>query len=388
MKITFYSNFLNHHQLPFCKKMYDILGDNFKFVATEPIPKERLKLGYVDMSILFSFTINAYSGNKEYEEAVELGNSSDVVIIGSAPILFVKKRLELNKLTFFYSERMFKKGKYTLLNPKTLGYLLLNHTRYRNKNLHLLCASAYAVSDFKLVGAYKEKAYKWGYFPEFRVYDLDKIMKLKNQNTIVKILWVGRLIEWKHPESIVEIAKRLRHSELNYLIDVIGTGPMEDKLIKSVKANSLQQQVRFLGSKGPDEVRDYMERANIFLFTSDFNEGWGAVLNEAMNSVCAVVASHAAGSVPFLIHNKQNGLIYQNGNIEQLYENIKYLIENREDCSRLGINAYNSISETWNAEEASNRLITICEALLCDRQYFYEDGPCSKALNITQRYIY
>lgn len=47
------------------------------------------------------------------------------------------------------------------------------------------------------------------------------------------------------------------------------------------------------------EVRSYMEKADIYLFTSDFNEGWGAVLNESMNSGCAVVASHAIGSVPF-----------------------------------------------------------------------------------------
>ncbi len=48
-----------------------------------------------------------------------------------------------------------------------------------------------------------------------------------------------------------------------------------------------------LGAMSPDKVRAYMERADVFLFTSDFNEGWGAVLNESMNSGCAVVASHA-----------------------------------------------------------------------------------------------
>jgi hypothetical protein len=34
----------------------------------------------------------------------------------------------------------------------------------------------------------------------------------------------------------------------------------------------------------PEEVRVHMEQSNIYLFTSDFGEGWGAVLNEAMNS--------------------------------------------------------------------------------------------------------
>ncbi len=49
-----------------------------------------------------------------------------------------------------------------------LGYLLLNHSRYRNKNVYMLCASAYTSADFSLVGAYRNKSYKWGYFPEVK----------------------------------------------------------------------------------------------------------------------------------------------------------------------------------------------------------------------------
>ena len=47
-------------------------------------------------------------------------------------------------------------------------------------------------------------------------------------------------------------------------------------------------------------LEGYMESSHIFLlFTSDRNEG--AALNESMNSGCAVVASDAIGSVPYLM---------------------------------------------------------------------------------------
>lgn len=62
---------------------------------------------------------------------------------------------------------------------------------------------------------------------------------------------------------------------------------------------NLNDYVTFTGPVQSDKVRGFMERAGIFLFTSDRQEGWGAVLNESMNSGCAVVASHAIGSVPF-----------------------------------------------------------------------------------------
>ena len=37
MKVTFYSNFLTHHQVPFCLEMQKRLGDDFKFVGNNKI---------------------------------------------------------------------------------------------------------------------------------------------------------------------------------------------------------------------------------------------------------------------------------------------------------------------------------------------------------------
>ena len=48
--VTFFSNFLLHHQTPFCEAMIKRIGDGFRFVATEPTPDERLNMGYRDYS--------------------------------------------------------------------------------------------------------------------------------------------------------------------------------------------------------------------------------------------------------------------------------------------------------------------------------------------------
>jgi hypothetical protein len=136
MKITFFSNFLNHHQLPFCMEMYEYIGEDFKFVATEPVSKERINMGYHDMSTQYPFALNTYSSKKAYEEAVKLGNESDVVIIGSAPRAFIKNRIKKNKLTFYYMERVFKKGRYRVFNPRNFLPMLIKHTINRNKELY------------------------------------------------------------------------------------------------------------------------------------------------------------------------------------------------------------------------------------------------------------
>ena len=44
------------------------------------------------------------------------------------------------------------------------------HIRYRKQNVYLLCAGAYTASDFHMIGAYPGKMFRWGYFPETRIY--------------------------------------------------------------------------------------------------------------------------------------------------------------------------------------------------------------------------
>ena len=79
----------------------------------------------------------------------------------------------------------------------------------------------------------------------------------------------------------------------------------------------------------PEQVREYMEKSEIHIFTSDRNEGWGAVLNESMNSACVPVANKAIGSVPYLINDGNNGFMYKDEN--ELYEKVKYLLNNDKD---------------------------------------------------------
>ena len=123
-----------------------------------------------------------------------------------------------------------------------------------------------------------------------------------------------------------------------------------------------------------------MEASDIFLFTSDRNEGWGAVLNESMNSGCAVVASHAIGSVPFLMKNEENGLIYRSGDVDDLYAKVKKLIDAPKMRRQLGENACRTMESAWNAHTAAQRLMALSQDLMQEkRSARFADGPCSPA---------
>lgn len=377
MKITFYSNYLNHHQIPFCNEMYKLLGDNYKFVATEPMEKERVNLGW-GLNSYFPYEIRSYENKKAHNYCLKLGMESDLVIIGSAPELFIKERLKQNKLTFRYSESFFKKGTWRLMNPRLFLAMLMNHTRYRNKNLYMLCASAYTARDVSIIGAYPNKTYKWGYFTEIKKYDLDKLFENKNRE-FVNILWCGRFLKLKHPEKAVMVMKRLKENGYNYTLDFIGDGPIHDEMRAMVSRLGLDDKITFLGSMVPSKVREYMEKANIFLFTSDRQEGWGAVLNESMNCGCAVVASHAIGSVPFLVKHDENGFIYKDNDINDLYNKVEVLVRDTDLREELGRNAVRTMDELWNPKVAAERLVKFCENLLKGKIVKFKEGPCSKA---------
>lgn len=186
MKVTFYSNFLTHHQVPFCIEMQKRLGDDFKFVSTMKIFQWRLDLGFKDLDQEYDFVVRAYESEESYQKAKELALESDIVIIGSTTDDCIEERLKQDKITFRYRARIFIfiDGFWkTLFNKENIKLFYQRHIKYRkNKNLYLLCANAYGANDFNLFRLYQNKIYKWGYFLETNQYDIEKLLDKKAEN--------------------------------------------------------------------------------------------------------------------------------------------------------------------------------------------------------------
>ena len=372
--MVFLSNYFNHHQKSICEEL-NASSKSFCFVSTSEMREDRKKLGYGEDNIP-DYVRYAHRTEQEKKECIRLASEADAVVIGSAPEEMIRSRIEEGKLVFRYSERPLKKGFEPL---KYFPRYLRWHSRNpKNKPIYMLCASAYTVTDYARFGLFRDSSYKWGYFPATNTYDIDGLIKQKNK---IRILWCGRFIDWKHPDDVVKLAELLKKDGCCFEICFIGTGEMETGLKQSVKDKKLDDCVTFLGSMKPEQVRSHMEQSGIFLFTSDRQEGWGAVLNESMNSGCAVVASHAIGSVPYLIDNGKNGLVYRSGDVEMLYEKVKYLLDNPDEQERLGRSAYDTITKEWNAKVAAERLVNLSQHILNGEKHpdLYESGPCSRA---------
>lgn len=376
MKIAFLTNFYNHHQKPLADALYSMIGDDYYFIETDKITEERLNMGW-GREEKPSYVINNFNSDEAREKCQKIIDACDVVILGNAPYSLITSRLKAKKLTFLYCERLYKSGVPLLKLPVHFLRALKKYVRHRN--FYVLCASAYTSIDFSRTLSFIGKTYKWGYFPQVKKYDdINEIIAGKRTNSI---LWVARFIEWKHPEIALSIAKRLKDAGYSFSLDMIGNGELEDSTKAMIEENGLSDCVRMLGAMTPEKVREHMEKSEIFLFTSDRNEGWGAVLNESMNSACAVVANRAIGSVPFLVNEGENGYTYSSKDIGELYEKVKFLLDNPEERIRISKNACENIISEWNAQNAAEKLLNLCQLMLSGKYKPnpYETGVCSKA---------
>lgn len=375
MKIVFLSNYFNHHQKPLSDELFSLLNGNYYFIETMPIEEERVKLGWGNDKKP-DYLLQSYKSEHDLRVCKNLVDSADAVIIGSASESFIKNRLINGKLIFRYHERPLKKGIELYKYP--IRYLKWHKNNPKTANIYMLCASAFTAGDYAKFGLFKNKCLKWGYFTEAKRYaDINHLIETKKKNSII---WVARFIALKHPEVVSAIGERLLKDGYDFEINMIGNGELLESTRSVLEEKGLTSYVNILGSMIPEDVRKYMENSEIHIFTSDKNEGWGAVLNESMNSACVPISSHAIGSTPYLIDNGVNGLVYEDGNEEDLYSKIKFLIDNRDKMKEMSENAYKTIIDMWSPKNAAKRLIKITELIINDKEIgLFKDGPCSKA---------
>ena len=394
MKIVFASNFFNHHEKFFCDEMYKLTKGDFYFIQTVPMNEERINLGWgIDITKI-PYCICSYHNEDSYKRSMSLINECDALIIGSVENSFIMDRIKKNKLSFFYSESSFKRGFWRFFIPHIFITLLKRYILpSRKSNVYMLCASAFTAIDTHRIHSFQGKCFTWGHFVEIDTnVSYDSLMKKKQSREKllhpISILWAGRLIGLKHPEYAIRVAATLRDKNIPFHLSVIGSGPLEKELQDLIFSNKLEKFVTLLGAMTSNEVREYMDHSDIFLFTSGKLEGWGASMNEAMSSGCAVVADSAIGSAPFLVKHMKNGLLYKSGSYKSFEDKVLKLATSIDLRKKLGKEAFESIRANWTPQVAALRLYSLVVALLENKQLpMFDNGPISKAPIINRNWF-
>lgn len=377
MKLVFFSNYLNHHQVLVADELHHLLGDEYTFVATMPRNEKELK-GGADYSSR-PYCILAGESEEAHRKALKLAREAEVCVFGACSQEYAVARAQQENcgLAFELGERWLKKGWLNILSPTLRTWWKNYHRYYKNKPFFKLCCSAFAAQDDEKLHAYKGRHYKWGYFtavPETR-----DGSQIKSQNKKHRILWCARFIDWKHPELAIKLAERLKRHGYSFEMTLIGNGDIHKKCVHLAEQSNVTDVITFAGSMPNQEVLKAMTQHDIFLFTSDKNEGWGAVSNEAMSNQCCLVASDKIGSTPYLIHDGENGLSFKTNSLDSLYEKVSFLLDNPERLREMAERGYQDMENLWNPKNAASCLLQLIDDLKKGRVCSIKQGPCSIA---------
>lgn len=91
------------------------------------------------------------------------------------------------------------------------------------------------------------------------------------------------------------------------------------------------------------DINDFYSEADILCLPS-IDEGFGMVVLEAMsNGVPSIISKNVGASD--LISNKENGIIVNTGNTDDIYQAMNYFINNKAEIYRYGVQAYNDVQK-------------------------------------------
>ncbi len=139
----------------------------------------------------------------------------------------------------------------------------------------------------------------------------------------VRILTVGRLSGEKGQGLTIPVVYRLVKEGYNIRWYCVGDGPMKEEYMKQIQKYGIENHYVLLGAS-PNPY-PFMKECDIYVQPSKF-EGYCLTLAEARAFNKPIISTDFVGVHEQLVHNK-NGLIIQY-NEEQLYQQLKYLIEN------------------------------------------------------------
>src|SRR5690625_2024869 len=151
----------------------------------------------------------------------------------------------------------------------------------------------------------------------------------KSDSDIPKLIYLSTLMKNKGIFDFVEALGILKRENLRFEAIIIGEAKNDNtlaKLRKLIDEKGLSESVLILGSKFGEEKFTHLVDSDIFIFPTLF-EAFGNVVLEAFQAQLPVVATKE-GSLPIIIDNGVDGLLYEKGNVHELSKKIKKLILN------------------------------------------------------------
>jgi len=193
----------------------------------------------------------------------------------------------------------------------------------------------------------------------FKPRDKEKIreeFKIKEKKII---LFVGQLIERKGIEYfLIAISKLDKIHKKDCKFVIIGDGPEKINLLKLTHELNIYDDILFTGKVSINKLLKWYSLADIFVLPS-LSEGRPTVINEAMASECAILATNVSGN-PEQVIEGFNGYLFEPKDINTLASKLIYLLDNDKLTENMGKKSRKRvINEGWSWKSYAKKILRI-----------------------------
>jgi glycosyltransferase involved in cell wall biosynthesis len=184
--------------------------------------------------------------------------------------------------------------------------------------------------------------------------------ELKAPNKPFKIGMVGRLVEKKGVDTLIDAVKLVIERGVDVKVEIAGSGPLESQLKQQSASNNLNGVVSFVGALPHNQVVDFIKSLDAFVLPckKDKNgdmDGIPVVLMEAMLSGVPVISTKLSG-IPELIDDKNTGRLVSPNSAEDLSEAIVDIQSNQKQTNDMVTKAIDKVRSEFSIHINSQRL--------------------------------
>jgi glycosyltransferase involved in cell wall biosynthesis len=181
------------------------------------------------------------------------------------------------------------------------------------------------------------------------------------KNGVLTIVFVGQLIPEKGVDLLIEAVRRISaRSDQRLFLKVAGEGHLRSAL-ERLAAEVLPGQVEFLGQVV--DVPTLFRSADLAVFPSRWQEAFGFVVAEAMACGIPVIASDAGGIPEVVGHDGRAGLVFRNGDVDDLERQIRFLILDPKRRARMRKTARERVEQEFSIARMVEQYASLYEEL-------------------------
>lgn len=163
----------------------------------------------------------------------------------------------------------------------------------------------------------------------------ERLIRILSPNGEPILVHISNFRPVKRVQDVIHVFDKVNKDIPSTLI-MVGDGPCRDEAERLVRSLNLSKKVRFVG-KSPD-VPQILDLCDLMILPSE-TESFGLVALEAMASRVPVISTNTGG-LPEVNNHGKTGFISDVGDIESMYKNAMYILQDKNTLERFKENAY------------------------------------------------